>query len=1031
VKAVFEKIKKRDGRIVEFDSSKITAAICKAGTATGEFGEKDAKKLMLRVLTLAHETCKDSAPEVEEIQDIVERVLLESPFLKTAKAYILYREQHAQIRNIATRANVDLVDQYLQKLDWKINENSNMCYSLQGLNNYISSDITSEYWLNRIYPPEIRNAHKNGELHIHDLSQLSVYCVGWDLKDLLLQGFRGVPGKVESAPPRHLRTALGQLVNFIYTLQGESAGAQAVSSFDTLLAPFVRYDRLNYKEVKQAVQEFVFNANIPTRVGFQTPFFNITMDLEVPSTFKDHPVIIGGKYQTETYSDFQPEMDIINEAFAEIMMEGDAAGRVFTFPIPTYNITKDFDWDNPNLNKLWVMTGKFGTPYFSNFVNSDMSPDDARSMCPLHPDTKVAVRAGRGMNIRTIKDLYYTSLTKGTRYEVLFNGKWLQAGLVADKTEGCLEFTLGNGQQVAMDIRHEQPVKKGKGENIQILRAGEIAVGMYVPFNATPVPDAYDNYDAGFVVGAFLGDGSYDGKGSLVYSLNAQEKEATVAQKLKAFYEKIGFKVSSSEERRSVIFHLVRGSNRAAESWMAQFIKGKTSHKKRLTQWTFQMGTKFLEGLLDGWYATDGGNRGRIYTVNKEVSEDFSAICGLIGKAYTISEDSDTREGRYGDNPVHTLKFHTRSSYGDFYFYEDGYWWFPVKQIRPMTEYSGMVFCFTVDSEEHLFQLANGLVTHNCRLRLDNRELIKRGGGLFGANPLTGSIGVVTVNLPRIGYVSKNEDEFFERLRTMILTAKDSLLIKRKVLETFTEKNLYPYSKFYLRDVKNATGMYWKNHFSTFGIIGMNEACINFMGKDIGTEEGQAFSLRVMDFIRELISDIQEETGELFNLEATPAEGTSYRLAMLDKEQFPAIVCANENEYRRGEDPYYTNSTQLPVNYTDNIFETLNLQDELQTKYTGGTVLHIFLGEMISDVEVVKSLVKKITAGFRLPYFTLTPTFSVCPSHGYLNGEQNTCPVCRSETEIYSRIVGYLRPVKQWNKGKQAEFIRRKPFKVN
>lgn len=696
---MFEKIKKRDGRIVEFDSSKITAAICKAGTATGEFGEKDSKKLMLRVLTLAHETCKDSAPEVEEIQDIVERVLLESPFLKTAKAYILYREQHAQIRNIATRANVDLVDQYLRKLDWKINENSNMCYSLQGLNNYISSDITSEYWLNRIYPPEIRNAHKNGELHIHDLSQLSVYCVGWDLKDLLLQGFRGVPGKVESSPPRHLRTALGQLVNFIYTLQGESAGAQAVSSFDTLLAPFVRYDRLNYKEVKQAMQEFVFNANIPTRVGFQTPFFNITMDLEVPSTFKDHPVIIGGKYQKETYSDFQPEMDIINEAFAEIMMEGDAAGRVFTFPIPTYNITKDFDWDNPNLNKLWVMTGKFGTPYFSNFVNSDMSPDDARSMC--------------------------------------------------------------------------------------------------------------------------------------------------------------------------------------------------------------------------------------------------------------------------------------------------------------------------------------------CRLRLDNRELIKRGGGLFGANPLTGSIGVVTVNLPRIGYVSESEDDFFERLRTLILTAKESLLIKRKVLENFTEKNLYPYSKFYLRDVKNATGMYWKNHFSTFGIIGMNEACINFMGKDIGTREGQAFSLRIMDFIRELISDIQEETGEMFNLEATPAEGTSYRLAMLDKEQFPDIVCANENEYRRGEDPYYTNSTQLPVNYTDDIFDTLGLQDELQTKYTGGTVLHIFLGEMISDVEVVKSLVKKITAGFRLPYFTLTPTFSVCPSHGYLNGEQNMCPICHAETEIYSRIVGYLRPVKQWNKGKQAEFIRRKTFKVN
>jgi len=461
---------------------------------------------------------------------------------------------------------------------------------------------------------------------------------------------------------------------------------------------------------------------------------------------------------------------------------------------------------------------------------------------------------------------------------------------------------------------------------------------MYVPFNATPLSDEYENYDAGFVVGAFLGDGSYDGKGALIYSLNAQEKETEVANKLRGFYENIGFKVSSSEERRHVIFHLVRGSNQAAESWMSQFIKGRTSHEKRLTQWAFQMGAKFLEGLLDGWYATDGGNRGRIYTVNKDLNEDFATVCALIGKAYTISEDGDEREGRYSDNPIYTLKFHTRTSYGDYYFYEDGYWWFPVKHIRQMSEYNSMVFCFTVDSDEHLFQLANGMITHNCRLRLDNRELRKRGGGLFGANPLTGSTGVVTVNLPRIGYLSKNEKEFFDRLNEMIHLAKKSLVIKRKVLENFTEKNLYPYSKFYLRDIKNATGLYWKNHFSTIGIIGMNEACLNFLGKDIGSDEGQEFSLRVMDFIRNLISDIQNETGDLFNLEATPAEGTSHRLAMLDKEQFADIICANENACCKGEAPYYSNSTHLPVNYTDDIFETLMLQDDLQTKYTGGCI---------------------------------------------------------------------------------------------
>ncbi|MEW6671224.1 MAG: ribonucleoside triphosphate reductase [Thermodesulfobacteriota bacterium] len=695
---MFETIKKRDGRILDFDSSKITNAIAKAGKATGEFDKREARKLTLRVLTLAHELRLGPVPEVEEIQDIVERVLLDSPYYKSAKAYILYREQHAQIRSITTKANIDLVEHYIQKLDWKIKENSNMCYSLQGLNNYISSDVTSEYWLNSIYPPEIRNAHKSGDLHIHDLSLLSVYCVGWDLQDLLRQGFKGVEGKVESAPPKHLRSALGQVVNFFYTLQGEAAGAQAISNFDTLLAPFVRYDGLDYSEVKQAIQEFVFNINIPTRVGFQTPFTNITLDLYVPGILAHQPVIIGGKVREETYADFQPEMDMINRAFAEVMMEGDAKGRVFTFPIPTYNITADFDWDNPNIEMIWKMTGKYGIPYFSNFVNSDMSPEDARSMC--------------------------------------------------------------------------------------------------------------------------------------------------------------------------------------------------------------------------------------------------------------------------------------------------------------------------------------------CRLRLDNRELLKRGGGLFGANPLTGSIGVVTINLPRIGYQSENEDDFFSRLKDKLQMAIKSLTIKRKILEKFTDKNLYPYSMFYLREIKNRSGLYWKNHFSTIGIIGMNEACLNFLGENIASRGGQQFSLKVMDFIRAFITQVQEETGDIFNLEATPAEGTSYRLAMLDKKQFPGIRCANENDFQKGAAPYYTNSTQLPVNYTDDIFETLMLQDSLQAKYTGGTVLHIFLGESVSDTRSIKSLIRKISANYRLPYFTLTPTFSICPSHGYLTGQQVTCPKCKLETEIYSRVVGYLRPVKQWNNGKQAEFALRKTFNV-
>lgn len=697
-KALLTKIVKRDGRVVDFEPGKITAAIAKAGAAVHEFGPEMAHKLTMRVLNLAHQLAGQHHPTVEQIQDIVEDVLLTSPYKKTAKAYIIYRDQHSKIRELTSKAQVDLVDQYLNKADWQVNENSNMCYSLQGLNYYVSSEVSKIYWLNKIYAPAIKQAHQSGDLHIHDLGVLGAYCVGWDLEDLLMSGFKGATGKVESGPAKHLRSALGQIVNFFYTLQGEAAGAQAFSNFDTLLAPFIRFDNLSYKEVRQALQEFIFNVNVPTRVGFQTPFTNLTLDLTPPSYYANRGVIIGGEIQAQTYKEFQAEQDMLNKAFLEVLLEGDAKGRVFTFPIPTYNITKDFDWDNKNIELLWKITAKYGIPYFSNFINSDMKPEDARSMC--------------------------------------------------------------------------------------------------------------------------------------------------------------------------------------------------------------------------------------------------------------------------------------------------------------------------------------------CRLRLDNRELRARGGGLFGASPLTGSVGVVTINMPRLGYRSKDEADFLKNLSDLMDTAKESLETKRKVLEQFTDQDLYPYMKFYLRNVKKRFDQYWKNHFSTIGLVGMNEACRNLFGENIASERGHAFAQEVLEFMRTKLLAYQEETGNNYNLEATPAEGVCYRMAKLDKARFPQIICANEDEVKNGREPYYTNSTHLPVNYSDDVFEVLELQDALQTRYTGGTVLHGFVGEKIDNTEGLKHLIRTICERFHLPYFTITPTFSVCPNCGYVAGEHKFCPKCENECEVYSRIVGYLRPVQQWNKGKKEEFGLRKTYKI-
>jgi len=731
-----EHIRKRNGQVVPFDQSKITNALWAAVQAVGGRDQERARRLSDEVVRILRRKYDGGVPSVEHVQDIVEKTLIEHGHAKTAKAYILYREQHKNIREVThLLRDIAIIDDYLEEMDWRVRENSNMTYSLQGLNVHITQKVVCNYWLNSIYPREIRDAHLKGEFHIHDLGTLGPYCVGWDLQDLLMEGFRGVRGKVESKPARHFDVALMQVVNFLYTLQGEAAGAQAFSNFDTLLAPFIRYDGLAYEEVRQALQKFLFNMNVPTRVGFQTPFTNITLDLTPPGFLKDQPVVLGGEVLEHTYGEFQTEMDLFNRAFAETMCEGDATGRPFTFPIPTYNITRDFPWDEPGLEPIWEMTAKYGIPYFSNFVNSDLNPDDVRSMC--------------------------------------------------------------------------------------------------------------------------------------------------------------------------------------------------------------------------------------------------------------------------------------------------------------------------------------------CRLRLDKRELQKRGGGLFGSNPLTGSVGVVTLNLPRIGYEADSEEEFFEILSDRMELAKESLIIKREVLERFTDRGLYPYSRFYLRNVRLARGQYWKNHFSTIGIIGMNDALYNLNGGDLTRPEGVEFAVRVLDFMRERLADFQTETDCIFNLEATPAEGTSYRLVRIDRKLYPDIRVYSEDHPGRmsedsavaaehgrnggngkgngggsgdgqgsngnrassgGREPYYTNSTQLPVGFSDDVFSVLKLQDPLQSRYTGGTVLHCFLGEKMPSVEATKSLVRTIAQNFHLPYYSLTPTFSICERHGYLAGEHQECPRCGDPCEVWSRSVGYLRPVDQWNPGKQAEYVDRRTY---
>lgn len=679
-------IKKRDGRIVNFDKKKIVEAIFKAASSVGGRDRASAEELAGRVVAVIdYQHDGKSTPTVEAIQDIVERVLIKAGHVKTAKAYILYRQQQKKVREMksAVLDAQNIINEYLDQAHWNVNENSNEAYSFSGLMLHTAGKVISTYTLTEIYPEYVSSAHKDGRLHIHDLTHGFIgYCAGWSLKNLLLMGFGGIQNKVDAKPAKHMDVVISQMVNYMGCLQMEFAGAQAFSSVDTLLAPFARADNMSYDEVKQTMQKLVFSLNIPSRWGSQYPFTNLTFDWVVPADMADERVIIGGKLLDTKYSDYQKEMDMINKAFLEVMLEGDANGRIFTFPIPTYNITRDFDWDSPNAKVLFEVTSKYGTPYFQNYVGSNLDPSSIRAMC--------------------------------------------------------------------------------------------------------------------------------------------------------------------------------------------------------------------------------------------------------------------------------------------------------------------------------------------CRLNINQKEIMKRPGSMWGPGDSTGSIGVVTLNMNRVGYEAEDEEDLLEKIRYLMGLARDSLEIKRRIIQKNLDNGLMPYTKRYLGT--------WKNHFSTIGLCGMNECCMNFLKKDISTPEGKEFTVRVLNFMRDVLQEFQHETGNLYNLEATPAESTSYRFARLDKAAHPDIITSGKDV------PFLTNSTNLPVDHTDDIVVALEHQNEIQSLYTGGTIFHTFLGERVSDGEATKALVKKIAHNTRLPYFSITPTFSVCDTHGYLKGEQSTCPECGKNTEIYSRVVGYFRPVKNWNAGKQEEYKFRKEY---
>ncbi|MDD3083531.1 MAG: ribonucleoside triphosphate reductase [Candidatus ainarchaeum sp.] len=979
---------KRDGSKVSFSSEKIHTAIWKAVKSVGGRDEEKAKQVSEVVIERINNRFKqDDVPTVEQIQDIVEEILIKAGHDKVAKSYILYRHQHELMRAKEEMfSDFGVIDSYVTQEDWRVRENSNMSYSLQGLRNHISSNLISNYWLIKIYPSAVANAHKEGFFHIHDLSELSVYCVGWDLKQLLMEGFKGVRGKINCAPAKHFRSALGQIVNFFYTLQGEAAGAQAFSNFDTLLAPFIRYDNLSRKEVKQALQEFLFNCNVPTRVGFQC----MSEDTEIltPMGWASYDMVNKG----DKIFTFNIEKNCIEEKIVRKVFVRNYSGKMFNLKnriqdqliSPKHRVVrKKFGSNNfilEEIESLLDLKTPIIIPIAGNNINSGIhiSDNELKLLAWIiaegtseHPGQKhrqcgrITIYQSKIKNYSKYKEII--SLLK--KFKLNFSERDSIPAL--GSSTKMIRLNADSSRKIhsyfddCFDIKHI-PSKLMKMNTSQ----ARIFLDTFIK------ADGFENCKIALTDKKIL-DGlqqicvlaSY-GSSVLIRKPTIGSKDIFVLRIIKHNETKI---TNINEINYNGVIWCPNTDN---ETVIARrngkvFITGNTPFENITLDLKIPEKMKNLPVIVGGkpMEATYGGFQEEVYLFNDVLAEVM------------IDGDADGR--------IFTFPIPTYNITSDFDWDNKN-----LDNIWEMTAKYGIPYFSNFVNSDMKVEDSRSMC---CRLRLNNKELEKRGGGLFGSDPMTGSVGVVTINLPRISYLAKDEKDFFERLSNIMDLARDSLVIKRKTLENLTTNGLYPYSAFYLRNMKKDTGQYWKNHFSTIGLIGMNEALINFLNKTIFQEEGIEFAKKIMLFMREKLVKYQEETGDLFNLEATPGEGTSYRLAKTDKKKYPDIVVANEKNLKSGASPYYTNSTQLPVNYTNDLFDALNKQDDLQSLYTGGTVFHVFVGEKLPSGDAAKNLIRKITSNYKLPYISLTPTFSICPIHGYISGEHEYCPICEKE----------------------------------